>query len=85
MSPDTATATESKAWWASRTIWAGIVSALAGIAGVAGYSISPDDQAQIVTLAVGVASLLGGAGAIVGRIRARKAVTGNSASGTPGA
>lgn len=76
---------DGKAWWASRTIWAGIVSALAGIAGVAGYSISPEDQAQIVTLVVGVASLVGGAGAIFGRIKASKAVTGKTASGTPGA
>ena len=36
---------EQKSWYASTTIWGGAVAAVAGLAGIFGYTISPADQA----------------------------------------
>lgn len=56
-----------KPWYKSKTIWGSIVAVLALVAGIFGYQIGPDAQAEIVTGLVGV---VGGAFAIYGRIKA---------------
>ena len=66
---------DSKAWWLSKGIWGGIVSAVAGIlAAIWGVSLSPDDQELVVNLALAVASAAGGVMAIVGRLLAKKPI-----------
>lgn len=71
----------SKPWYQSRTILGGAVAAIAGGAQLLGYTITAADQAalvdgvaQIVALASGVASFVGGAVAMWGRIVASKAI-----------
>lgn len=66
--------TGNKSLLASRAVWGGVIAILAGVAGVAGYAVSPDDQAQLVEIAAAVASALGGAAAVYGRVRATKAI-----------
>ncbi|MBX3524569.1 MAG: hypothetical protein KF904_00020 [Rhodoblastus sp.] len=77
---------EQKSWYASTTIWGGAVAAVAGLAGIFGYTISPADQAalsdsigQIVTLVTSVSALGGGLLAIWGRVRASKTIATKSA------
>ncbi len=72
---------QTKSWYASTTIWGGAVAAVAGVAGIFGYSITPADQAalsdsigQVVTLVTSVSALGGGLLAIWGRVRASKVV-----------
>lgn len=62
-------------------VWGGIVAVLAGIIGVFGYAVSPEDintlanSAQQIYLAVsGIAGVFGGLVAIWGRIRASKKI-----------
>ena len=59
-----------KAWYNSRTVWGGIISALAGAAGVLGFVVDQEAQAQFVNLALAISSAVGGAVAIYGRFRA---------------
>ncbi|GAB7078722.1 hypothetical protein [Megalodesulfovibrio paquesii] len=63
-----------KPLFASKTFWGGLVAVLAGAASVAGYALSPEEQAQLVEAVVGVASALGGVVAIAGRMVATKAI-----------
>lgn len=72
---------QTKSWYASTTIWGGVVAAVAGMAGIFGYSITPADQAalsdsigQVVALVTSVSALGGGLLAIWGRVRASKVI-----------
>ena len=72
---------ESKAWYQSIGVWGGVTGTVAGVAGLFGYTISPEDQAnvanalsQTVTLVSSLAALGGGLAAIFGRVRASKAI-----------
>lgn len=65
---------ETKAWWQSRTVWAGLVALFAGVAGMVGYVIDSDMQESIVALATGIVSGIGGLLAIYGRIKASKQI-----------
>ncbi|MFT4098441.1 MAG: hypothetical protein QM651_15090 [Rhodoblastus sp.] len=72
---------DQKPFYASATIWGAGVAALAGVAGIFGYTITPADQAalsdsiaQVVTLVSSVAALGGGVIAIWGRVRASKTI-----------
>ncbi|OQP85128.1 hypothetical protein BTR14_17260 [Rhizobium rhizosphaerae] len=63
--------TEEKNWYASRTVWGGIVAILASLAHLAGYTLEADDQLGLVD---GLSTLAGAAGGILalyGRVRAR--------------
>ncbi|OLP61861.1 hypothetical protein BJF93_19445 [Xaviernesmea oryzae] len=63
--------TEEKNWYASRTVWGGLIALLAALAKVAGVDLSLEDQTGILD---GVTALTGGIGgllAIYGRLRAR--------------
>lgn len=66
----------------SITIVSASVVILAQLAALAGYTLSPDDQAALsnlitsgVQITVTIVSLIGAAGAIWGRVRATKEIT----------
>ena len=68
---------------ASTAVWGSIVAIIAGAAPLIGYSISTDDQAAManliqngVAVVSAVASLIGGAVALYGRIKATKQISG---------
>lgn len=63
-----------KGLFASKTVWGGIIALLAGIAGMFGYAISPEDATTVVDLLAGVGSAIGGLIAIYGRIKATKQI-----------
>ena len=72
---------QTKRWFESAGVWGGIVAALAGVAGLFGYTITPEDQAQIASTASRVAELVlsvgalgGGILSIFGRVRASKTI-----------
>lgn len=65
---------ETKSWYMSKTVWGGLIAVAAGAAGAFGYTIAPDDQAQIVDAVVVVATVIGGLLAVFGRVKASKAV-----------
>lgn len=73
------TQTNTKPWWASRTIIGAIVSVLALIAGNFGVSIAPEMQGEIVTLVLTLAGVAGGGLSIYGRLRAQKGIRGPGA------
>ncbi|GAB7078330.1 hypothetical protein [Megalodesulfovibrio paquesii] len=63
-----------KTFFGSKTVWGGLVALAAGLAGLVGYAISPEDQAQLVEVGAGLAATVGGAVAVVGRVVATKAI-----------
>ena len=66
---------KGKPWWASKTIWGGIVAAACGLLALAGHQVSPDTQnfltQQAVQVATAVATVIGGVLAIYGRLKAQ--------------
>jgi len=65
-------ATNTEPWYQSRVTWGAIIAVAGGIAGIAGYSVDVDDQAQIVNGIVGITTAIGGLIAWYGRWRAKK-------------
>jgi len=72
---------ETKHWWASSSIWGSLVVILASGANMIGYTITLEDQAQIIAtahngaqLAANLAAFGGAVVAILGRIRATKRI-----------
>jgi hypothetical protein len=65
---------DTKSLFESRAVWGGAVAVLAGAASLLGYTVDPVAQASIVELVTGVASILGGALAVWGRIKATKRI-----------
>jgi len=63
-----------KSFFASKTIWGGIIALIASTAAIWGYSITPADQAQIVELVTGIGGIIGSVLAIYGRIVATKKI-----------
>ena len=61
---------EVKPWWASKGVWGGIIAAVAGVAGLFGVQVLPEDQAVLADVVTAVVGSLGGALAVWGRIRA---------------
>lgn len=61
-------------WYQSRAVWGGIVSILAGGAGIAGLSLTDVEMAQAADVLTALASAIGGALAVYGRIRARRKI-----------
>lgn len=72
---------ETKPWWASMGVWGSLVTVVASFAGIAGYTIGPDDQAAIVagvgkavTIGMDSVALFGGLVSLWGRVRASKKI-----------
>ena len=68
------TSQDTKAWYESKSVWGGLLAVVAGIAGVFGYAVSPEDQAVLAEAAVSIVSVAGGLLAVFGRIKASKAI-----------
>jgi hypothetical protein len=66
---------KTKTLFASKTVWGGIIALLAGVAGIFGYSIQPEDQVAAIEVGTALASALGGGVAIYGRIKATKKIS----------
>ena len=56
-------------------MWGGAIAILAALAGLAGYAVTPDQQAQILEAGALIASGLGGLVGIWGRVMATKRIT----------
>jgi len=65
---------DSKAWYTSKTVWGGLIAVGAAIAGGFGIVIDADTQNDIADLAVVAVGAVGGLLAIVGRVKANKAI-----------
>lgn len=63
-----------KPFLASRTVWAGIVAILASALGLLDITIGPEDQSALVEIALQAVTLVSGAVAIWGRVRATKRI-----------
>jgi hypothetical protein len=58
---------ESKPWYASTAVWGGVLAALSPLIALAGYEV---DAGQAADLLAALGSLVGGALAVYGRVRA---------------
>ncbi len=65
---------ETKAWYQSKTIIASLVTILAALVGLFGYTVDLDTQNQIVEVVVTVVAGISGVITIYGRIRATKQI-----------
>ena len=63
-----------KSFFASKTIWGGIIALIASLSAIWGYAITPADQAQIVELVTGMGGIVGSVLAIYGRIVATRTI-----------
>jgi hypothetical protein len=70
-----------KPWYQSSGIWGGLIAVIAPVAGFFGYTLTADDAkaladgvTQLIVAGSGVASIVGGIIAIVGRVRASKKI-----------
>jgi hypothetical protein len=66
---------ETKPIWKSKGVWGGAIAVLAAFAGLAGYAVTPDRQAQILEAGALIASGVGGLVAVWGRVVATKRIT----------
>ncbi len=64
----------TKSLLASRGVWGGLLAVLASIAGLFGYTITPDQQFELLEAAALVASGIGGILAVWGRVSATKRI-----------
>ena len=65
---------ETKKWYASRTIWGGLIAVGSAATGLFGIYVDEQTQAQITDLALVGAGAVGGLMAIFGRIKADKEI-----------
>ena len=65
---------DEKSWWASKSVWGGLIAIIAGVLGFFGYQLLPADQAALVDGGAALAASLGGVIAIWGRVRASKMI-----------
>jgi len=65
---------DTKSWWQSKTVLGGLVALAAGIAGMFGLAMDPDEQAVTTEALVAIAGGIGGLVAVYGRIKANKAI-----------
>lgn len=66
--------TLTKPWYLSRTIWGGVIAILSAILGYFGYQIAPEDQEFLIAGLMGLASFVGGAVAVIGRVKASRQI-----------
>lgn len=62
---------ETKPWWASKTIWGGLIAVASAIAGLFGFDFGADLQQQTLDLLTQAFALIGGLLAIWGRVVAK--------------
>lgn len=65
---------ETKSVWASKTFWGGVIALLAGVLGFFGYQMGAEDQQAVIELVSAIVASIGGAVAIVGRVKASKKI-----------
>lgn len=73
---------DPKAWYQSKTILGAIVALLAGVAGIAGYTVSEVEQSSLLELLLSVGSAAGGLLAWYGRIKASRPIGPTPPGGT---
>ena len=66
---------EEKNWYASRTIWGGIIAALASVFGGFGLSIDTGSQAELTDAAIQLVGAIGAVVAIYGRLNATDVIS----------
>ena len=66
--------TESKEWYESEGMWGGIVTIIVAIAGILGYTVSPEDQHQLVIGLTALGTAIGGIISLHGRKTATKRI-----------
>ena len=65
---------DTQKWYVSRGVWGGIIAASAGLASLFGYNLGADLQGDLVEWSVALAGVLGGALALIGRVKASKTI-----------
>ncbi|MGE0501446.1 MAG: hypothetical protein AB7I79_07230 [Rhizobiaceae bacterium] len=65
---------EPKPWYASRTIWASLVTIACAVAGVLGVPLSDADATDLTETVLGIGAAVGALVAILGRIAARNRI-----------
>jgi uncharacterized membrane protein len=63
-----------KKWYTSKTLFGAALASAAGIAGLLGYTVSPDEVANVEGALVSIISIVGGLIAAYGRIKATKEI-----------
>jgi hypothetical protein len=63
-----------KSIFSSKTFWGGAMAVVAGILGVFGYTVLPEDQAALIDGGAAIAAAMGGMIAIWGRAVASKKI-----------
>ena len=59
-----------KKWYKSKAVWGGLVSALAGLAGIFGFVVDDGTQADLANACFAASSAIGGFLAVYGRVKA---------------
>lgn len=63
-----------KEWYESKGMWGGVVTLIASVAGVAGYTLSVDEIESLTFLVTSIATGIGGLLALYGRRTATKTI-----------
>ena len=67
---------EEKKWYASRGVWGGLVTVVAGAAGaIWGFEFSAENQEATVSAIIGIVTAVSGAFAVYGRVKASAKLT----------
>jgi hypothetical protein len=77
-------AVDGKPWYLSKTIWGAVVAALSiGLGLWRHLTMSPQDQASLVDVIVGIAGSMGSVVAIYGRVTATTSINSSSQNVPP--
>jgi hypothetical protein len=74
VAPIVANATNSEPWYKSRVTLGALMAAIAGVMGIFGFTLEPEDQSRILDLVVAIGPVVGGAIALYGRWVAKKPI-----------
>ena len=67
--------TDDKSWYLSRTVWAGLVSIILGLAGASGIADGTIDHGALTDVLLQLAAAIAGIVTIFGRIRATSRIS----------